>query len=315
MGRLLKKTRRQQELQTWLPVSTTCGDRYIHRQVEGDREVLKCLERGTVSISRLGTTESAITQHFETHRAMNGCALPERLIQSLVTLSGFFPASEDLAVRFAVEYLTEIAQLDLIGVRWEKHDKQFFAAEYNLINRYNATGKLVGLENVTNPFTSALPWTTFLKDKKVLVVHPFAETIRSQYSKRETLFKRPGILPEFDLQVLQAVQSIAGCHPKGFATWFDARDAMIDQISEKEFDIALIGAGAYGMSLSNTCKKIGRSAVHMGGSLQVLFGIKGARWVNPGPDSISELVNDAWVSPLAAETPENFSHVEGGCYW
>ena len=50
---------------------------------------------------------------------------------------------------------------------------------------------------------------------------------------------------------------------------------MKNQIVKTDFDIAIIGAGAYGFSLAAFIKKIGKKAVHLGGPTQVLFGIKG----------------------------------------
>lgn len=43
---------------------------------------------------------------------------------------------------------------------------------------------------------------------KVLVIHPFEDTIKSQYQKREKLFPGTDILPEFELKTLKAVREI-----------------------------------------------------------------------------------------------------------
>ena len=51
-----------------------------------------------------------------------------------------------------------------------------------------------------NPFWSDVPWTAALENKKVLVVHPFAETIQKQYLRKELIHKDPRVLPTFDLQ-------------------------------------------------------------------------------------------------------------------
>ena len=77
-------------------------------------------------------------------------------------------------------------------------------------------------------------------------MHPFSETIESQYkNKKKKLFKNSEVLPEFaSLQTIKAVQSIAG-NPVGFDTWFDALDWMKSEIDKKDFDIALLGCGAY----------------------------------------------------------------------
>lgn len=88
---------------------------------------------------------------------------------------------------------------------------------------------------------------------------------------------------------------------------------MYQKAMEIDFDIAIVGCGAYGFPLAAKIKAAGKQVIHMGGVTQVLFGIKGRRWVeNPR----SELkFNDAWVYPMSSETPQNNKVVENGCYW
>ena len=163
-----------------------------------------------------------------------------------------------------------------------------------------------------------------MKEKKVLVIHPFSETIKRQYdSKRTLLFKNPKVLPEFDLITIKAVQSIGG--KSDFITWFDALQYMKDEIDKHEYDIALIGCGAYGFPLAAHVKRSGKKAVHLGGALQLLFGIKGKRWMNPeyGMKSLpfitrnyyNNLMNEYWVFPSDTERISNAQNVEGACYW
>ena len=83
-------------------------------------------------------------------------------------------------------------------------------------------------------------------------------------------------------------------------------------IKEKhDFDICLLGCGAYGFPLAAHVKRLGKKAVHIGGALQLLFGIKGRRWDR----EFSSIYNDAWVRPEENEKPRNANSVEGGCYW
>ena len=99
-----------------------------------------------------------------------------------------------------------------------------------------------------------------------------------------------------------------------FATWFDAYRHMCDRIAGIDFDICLIGAGAYGLPLASFAKKMGKQAIHMGGVTQILFGIKGRRWEQLYADSTGKLFNEHWIRPLASETPTNKDDVEKGCY-
>ena len=75
----------------------------------------------------------------------------------------------------------------------------------------------------------------------------------------------------------------------------------------------LIGTGASSLPLIAHAKKRGKKAIHLGGPLQLLFGIKGGRWSNG--DIGKYFYNEHWISPSTEETPEKYKNIEGGCYW
>ncbi len=111
----------------------------------------------------------------------------------------------------------------------------------------------------------------------MLVIHPFENTIRKQYEKKDLLFENPDVLPDFKLLTLKAVQSI-GNKSNGFGDWFEALDFMYDEALKRDFDVAILGCGAYGLPLAARLKQAGKQVIHLGGSVQILFGIKRNRW-------------------------------------
>ena len=150
--------------------------------------------------------------------------------------------------------------------------------------------------------------------KKILVIHPFIETIRSQYdTRRKELFRDPAVLPDFTLSLLKSPQTIAG-NTDGYSCWMDAYNDMCNKINAFDFDIAIIGAGAYGLPLGSYIKRKGKSVLHLGGATQLLFGIKGKRWETEY-DFASRIFNEYWIYPSENEKPDNFNKVENGCYW
>jgi hypothetical protein len=88
---------------------------------------------------------------------------------------------------------------------------------------------------------------------------------------------------------------------------------MKDEVAAKQFDVAIIGCGAYGFPLAAHVKRLGKQAVHLGGATQILFGIRGNRW-DKHP-AISSLYNEHWVRPDVTEKPSGAEKVEGACYW
>ena len=277
----------------------------IINQAEANGMILSRIKSGEpFMVSRLGNSELVCLRHFMDNHTVSQ-PYPAHASTSLGTCAGFFPLTDAALDKFCKIYLDAVRQADAMGV-WYYHD------ENRVFNDYCPDAVLVqprGLE----PYYHDEPWSKALCGKRVLVVHPFAESIREQYEqKRAHLFENHEVLPEFQLHTLKAVQSIA-CEPTGFETWFDALDSMKSAMDATEYDVCIVGAGAYGLPLAAHAKRTGKSAIHMGGATQILFGIKGRRWDDH--DVISNLYNDSWVRPKVGETPKSFTSVEEGCYW
>ncbi|WP_034919511.1 hypothetical protein [Gillisia sp. CAL575] len=235
-----------------------------------------------------------------------------KLMNSMKNNAGFFPNDEKHISQFCELMLKDIAEVDILG-SWLYTEKN--------VDIYRSKNSLNMHLRLLEPFWSETPWTSALKGKKVLVVHPFSETIVQQYKKRSLLFDKE-ILPEFELRTIQAVQSLGG--DSAFKTWFEALDYMKAEIDKQDYDVCLIGAGAYGFPLTAHVKRQGKKAVHLGGALQLLFGIRGKRWENPDygvitwgipKGSYSNLMNEHWVRPGEVTKPKNAQSVEGACYW
>ena len=236
----------------------------------------------------------------------------KKLMNSMQNNAGFFPITKEYLSRFSQMMLEDAQDVDLLG-SW-RLEENYLSAQ--LANAQKV--KLVLLE----PYHSSRPWSRALKGKKVLVVHPFAKLMERQYQKRKLLFENPDVLPEFELQTIPAVQSLGG-ENADFKNWFEALQWMKDEIDKRSYDICLIGCGAYGFPLAAHVKCQGKKAIHLGGALQLLFGIKGKRWeaadyglkwVLP-KDAYLSLFNEYWVRPSQNETPVSANKVEGGCYW
>lgn len=289
------------------------GNRYIYDDQAASDIILDVLKTNKPClIARYGTTELSVAEYFEKYRGRNNCAFTKLLKENIANLSGFFPSTDNLLSRFCCEFLDVIKNVDILGIRFKVYDACFFSQEEYFIENYSTEAKLIHVHQIT-PFGVKNPWMQYLKGKKVLVIHPFEDTIKEQYQKREKLFANPDLfLPEFELKTIKAVQSLADAKSDlPFETWFDALKYMYKQIDEVDFDIALIGAGAYGIFLGDYIKRKGKQAVHIGGALQLCFGIRGKRW--DSSDVISKLYNEHWV--LASEKPKGSNKVEEGCYW
>ena len=226
----------------------------------------------------------------------------EAITKPIYELAGVFPPTANLLTKFAQLFLQDCREIDVLG-SWLQSERE--------VRAFYPQAKTVMIEDL-EPYFHQNPWSEVLTGRKVLVIHPFVASIESQYRKRKQLFRDERVLPEFELMTLRAVQSHA-LNPVPFDDWFEAFDSMCEQINKIDFEVAIIGAGAYGFPLAAFIKRSGRQAIHLGGAVQILFGIWGSRW--DAEPAISRLRNEHWVRPLPMETPPEYKRVENGCYW
>lgn len=228
--------------------------------------------------------------------------------------AGFFPVTDESLLQYKDRMFADMLELDVLGD---------FAGGVRYIEPLLKEVKRVHLKNL-EPFYGSAPWTKALEGKKILIIHPLADLIAEQYKKyREFIFKSEKILPKFELYTIKAVQSLGGKN-KRYSSWFDALSWMESEMDKINYDIALIGCGAYGFCLAAHAKRMGKKGFHIGGVLQYLFGIKGRRWENPDynvdawkiPKGFySNRINEFWIRPSQRDVPANAANVENSCYW
>ena len=286
-------------------------------QAASDLIKTKLLDNTPCMICRYGNTElrtiighlNEVEKHFFLRKYIKKIVecepvtLSDQIINDLINLSGFFPKDKSLVLKFIDRMLEETKYIDILTT-WKPGEfrlKQYFPSNMKIIH-------LADLE----AYNHKTPWTAALKGKKILVIHPFVDSIKKQYAIHDKLFKNPEILPEFELKTLKAIQSVAGSNVK-YNNWFDALDYMCEEVDKIDFDIAIIGAGAYGFPLAAYVKKLGKKSVHLAGATQILFGIKGNRWDrNP---FYQNLYNEYWTRPMNSEKPKKAELVENSTYW
>lgn len=155
-------------------------------------------------------------------------------------------------------------------------------------------------------------WIYGIEGKKVLVISPFVEFMESQYKKKDLLWS--GIrIPEFELHTVKSVFWYDGFKDPRFKDWFEALDYLYTEAMKEDFDIALLGCSTFSTPLALRFKEQGKQAVHVGGPLQLMFGIKGKRW-----DSyFTETYNEHWIDLPDSTKVGNVDSLDmtGGSYW
>jgi len=131
-------------------------------------------------------------------------------------IAGIFPPTFEMLDTFSRCAIEDSKEIDLLA--------SWVAGEKRLQRQFFPKAKSFPINDL-EPFWSTTPWTTALKGKTVLLVHPFEKTIQMQYEKRRLLFKNADILPEFTLKTYKTVSSLAG-NKTPFRDWYEALEHM-----------------------------------------------------------------------------------------
>jgi len=247
------------------------------------------------------------------HNFTNGTYTPNLL--SRLSMNGVYGDKQEL---FIQEYVNGIICAD-IHVFWNQYNKQKFLYEkmlydeqIRIFNKYSPNSIKVDIESIV-PYYHSNFWSSALEGKKVLVIYPFTKTIEQQYKKRDKIWRdeHASKLPDFELKTYKPLWVLGNKKPHN--SWYESFCFMRDEISNIEFDIALLGCSHFGLPLVSHIKEnLKKSAIYMGGETQILFGIKGQRW-DSWPDATS-FYNENWTRSID-EIPDGASIMDGGSYW
>lgn len=229
-----------------------------------------------------------------------------RPARRLYNNAGFFPVEKCSFYDWNIEMRHAISSTDFLCA-WQSDP--FLILYENTLIQYLAS------ESFAVPMSSLgrdiLP---FIATSRWLVVSPFVKTMQKQLPRMKQVNDPDGKM-EIDWNHLEKTCQFVRCpfqshlEPSPYASWDDGLEKLTKEISLREFDLALIGAGAWSLPLGSRIKRMGKSAIHMGGEMQLLFGIKGKRWAH------ITSYNSSWVTAEPDERPKNRNSVEDGCYW
>lgn len=278
------------------------GQKGITLEYSG-KVIAEILEKGQpCSVVRFGASELGCLNATEKIDLGFKKTYKQSVRMAMKVRAGFYPTKDRHLTEFSHVYMEKCRNNDVLaisGIHMEDYFQMKYMPEARIIQN-KALEPLLG------------GWTPMLKGKKVLVISGFADDIKKQYEKREKLFpKGSDILPEFDLQVLEAPLTSGQETDARFPSFMRYLEEMQEKIRTLDFDVALVGAGAYGSLLCFFIKSLGKIALQTGGATQTLFGIMGKRWENR--TWVTQYQNEHWIRP--SKKPKGYEQIEGGCYW
>jgi hypothetical protein len=271
---------------------------------QGNLKIGELISSNTPFIAgKMGAVEQQVVKYFMANKSWD-----DSLRWHASNHAGVTPPTDFVLDYFIKEYVDALSNMDLLTIWFpdQTNSEEFIFSEHFCKNAEFIAG-LQALE----PFYHQNPWSKYLEGKKVLVVHPFESSIKEQFSKKELLFEDKNVLPDFELITFKTYQTHGGGNTD--LPWNVCYEDMINRINSLDFHVALVGCGAYGLPVCNQIKKMGKPVVHVGGGLQIMFGIKGNRWDNT--PAVNKYYNQNWKRPYDYEKTRNHAVVEGSTYW
>ena len=285
--------------------------------VEAAASVMCNLVKGeTFFVGRNGTIELE-TLLFYTKNRGAGEAYPKHMLDRLERHAGVWPATLASVDAWAKEYVNSLYLLDAAAAGWFK---PLANDELEMMAKLAPQATLMPLRALEPYYVEPpLRWSAALAGKKVAVVTSFAVTAQGQIGKRLWDAQESLLPPTTEWSFIRSgyCPSVAGSSPcgwpEGINSWQAAVEYLVDAVRFTGASVALIGCGGIGMLVAARLRRIGISAIVMGGAVQVLFGIRGRRWqTHP---VIGDFWTYDWVAPSEEETPDAARSIEGGCYW
>lgn len=281
-------------------------------------EVLKNKIRSSIPFCalRLGNTEGILIDNYITARLKGRKEYSQFGIEYAFNSCGFFVS--DLSDKESVlRSFDDFSEIQLEGFKNADIMMMWGACRMESVIANHFAGP--SCENISYfsliPYVKDYePWTVALAGKKVLVVTSVPDSIEYQYSRKELISPYTNsILPDFTLITYRMIQTCQGDN-HNYSSWFEALEHVKREVLSIDFDIAIVGAGFYGVPLCNAIKQSGRCAIELCGLTPFIFGVAGKRFVEDQRDFYGKYMTDNWIRPFD-DKPEWFNQVEGGCYW
>jgi hypothetical protein len=245
---------------------------------------------------------------IENNTAYLGAArrdIPDQLRQVMKVNAGNHLPTNDSVHAYSRAYLHAFQQCDLYA-SWEPWGNYApHIAESQSFIQNNFCRPQVGAFVFDIFHYLKTPWTHALRGKRLLLVSPFVDMFQSQPNAYGI-----NLFPDCSFVYLKPPQTHGTNASRDWREEFADLCSAVDLL---EFDVALCSCGGYGNPLCSYIYSKGRSAIYVGGVLQMYFGVYGSRWIKERKDVMTMYLTTDWKRPTVK--PEGHSAIESSCYW
>jgi hypothetical protein len=265
-------------------------------------------------VTRLGIGAETII----TYLIANNQSIDEKLIHTLQNNAGIFCENGRQLHEFSLKYETSLKNSTALA-KWDGDMFGLSPCQEYFITKYRLQCVTT---SVLEPFhcieANLTPWSHSLLGKKVLIINPFIESFKNQIDAGFKMYKDPAKKLFLDGQefVFYKSYQTSGSN-RVHKNWIETFEIMCRDIEKLDFDIALVGCGGYGHPLCDFIHTtMNKSAIYVGGGLQLLFGVMGNRWANePFWKELVTKNGSKFIRPNTNEQISNQTRIENGCYW
>jgi len=228
---------------------------------------------------------------------------------------GVFPANSKFYLEFSRFYVSHLRNVNCLGIF-------YLPNELEIIRYYNLKNKFIHYLNQepdrSSPNNERKCYLQYFKGKKLLIICPFADVLKERAIavEFEKIWAKTG-KKWFYPESVDSLEFPYGFSPethKKYKTVLDLFEFIMRQIEKKDFDIALVAAGGLSIPIISSIKNMGKVAIDLGGHLQVLFGIIGARW-RDWDDWKQMYFNEHWIDMPTQYKPKELDVCDQGAYW
>ena len=281
---------------------------YIHNKMETNKPFI---------IPRIAGIENRFAVNMYNKSKSKYRVYNQSTLSKMKKNAGINITNENDAVQYASMYLKAFENCEIYG-GWNRMGHVYQQSQ-DIVEEWFLSSKMFCSFSfdIFHYIYSSTCWTKALRGKRLLIISPFEESICTQLEKRGKIYDGVDLFPECTFITIRSTQTQGDEKSESFVKEIAKFFKRVDAVAGT-YDIALVSCGGYGNMVCNYIyEQHQKSAIYVGGVLQMYFGILGERWIRERPDIIKLFVdgNDAWTRPTESEKPKDFINVEGACYW
>jgi hypothetical protein len=279
-----------------------------------------------IKILRLGYTENTLLFIYwmNNYKKINNFYLTEaknKFIKWLYTTSGYYDntiKSDYMDAKHDIEDPQIYNEYMNLCFEFIKNSDNFQFCLHKITNNMDYYDEFKHVFNCkNNNHISQEMLFNFIRDKKILIISPFASLFKQQIESKNIniIYTNMPNIKNVDIYNNEYTFFNKGQENNIFET---AKKIFNDILKHNySYESVIISCGAYSIILAKLFFDIDKNVLTIGGDLQTFFGVLNSRTNDYYIKNNIELKNkEYWIVNIPDEyKPKNYEKIENGCYW